>query len=194
MSFWVPRHALGLAALLSLAACREPGPLVISPLYAPSTKINFGVVRNTGAQLTLAITDQRPTPNAVGRSTEDRLTSIEASPPDVVNFVGAAFWQELTAAGYSLTASGSVLINVTILELWVEEANTYQGSTRLRVDIVKNGALATSLTVTGAAKRWGATLAPEIYNQILSDCLLNAIQDLVKSNDFQTAVAPVPGS
>lgn len=189
MSFSVSRCAFGLGVGLALAACR-PSELPLTPAYAPTSKINFGVVRNTGANLAILLADQRSNKSAVGRNTEGASpVTVLATSDDVMAFVGDALRRELTAASYSIVTSGSVTLYVALLDLWVEESNTYNGSARIKVDVVKNGGVVTSLTVTGAAKRWGTSLSPENYNEILSDALLNAIQDLVKSNDFQTAIA-----
>jgi uncharacterized lipoprotein YajG len=148
------------------------------------------VVKNSGIQLSLAIVDQRPIKDAVGKKTDEQPpVTVSATSADVARVISTALARELTGAGFVVVATGGVVVNVTVLEFWVDEANTYRGTARLKVDVVKDGAPATSLTVTGTAKRWGASLSPENYNEVLSDCLVNAIQDLIKSTEFQTAVA-----
>jgi len=193
MSFTVSRYVLGLGFALSLVACaRGPqGPIVMTPNYTPTSKVELGVVKNSGIQLSLAIVDQRPIKDAVGKKSDEQPpVTVNATSADVTRVITTALTRELTGAGFVVVAAGGVAVNVTVLEFWVDEANTYRGTARLKVDVVKDGAPATSLTVTGTAKRWGASLSPDNYNEVLSDCLVNAIQDLIKSTDFQTAVAP----
>lgn len=193
MDFSVSRYVLGLGVALSLVACgRGPqGPIAMTPSYTPTTKVELGVVKNSGVQLSLTVVDQRPIKDAVGKKSDEQPpVTMQATSADVTRVITEALSRELTAAGFNVAATGGAVLNFTVLEFWVDEANTYSGTARLKVDVVKDGATATSLTVTGTAKRWGASLSPENYNEVLSDCLVGAIQDLIKSAEFQAAVVP----
>ena len=193
MDLSVSRYVLGLGVALSLVACgRGPqGPIAMTPAYTPTSKVELGVVKNSGVQLSLTIIDQRPIKDAVGKKSDEQPpVTMQATSADVTRVITDALTRELIAAGFNVVPTGGVVLNFTVLEFWVDEANTYRGTARLKVDAVKDGAPATSLTVTGTAKRWGASLSPENYNEVLSDSLVAAIQDLIKSAEFQAAVVP----
>lgn len=190
--------ALSLATLgltLALTACGSETvrtSFKLRPRYTPTSEIDVEVRNNLSSPIAIAaIVDERPDPDAIGRNSEESpAVKIVVAPQSVPRLVEQAFTEELKAAGFSLDASSQTRFTVTVLELWVKEDNMYKGSAHFRIDIERGGAKVASLTIGGEASRWGSSLSEENYNEVLSDCIVNAIQNLVESPDFQKAVAP----
>lgn len=175
---------------LGMCACGARGPYPISPRYTPTSSPELGAVRTTNSTLVIqAVVDGRSDVNSVGHTTESSpARKISAPQAKVVNLVGYAFTRELRSAGFRVEGTGDVHLTITILELWVEEDNTYNGSARFKVDIAQAGKPVRSLTITGSAKRWGSSVSEENYNEVLSDSLVSALENLLKSRDFHGAI------
>lgn len=181
----------GLGLVLTLAGCgvgRE-GPMAISPRFTPTGKSDAVTVMGSGTPITLLpVVDKRADTETIGQNSEESPPiSIKAPSAQIVELVTTALTRQLTAAGYTMAPSSAVNLNVELSQFFVDEGNVYRGTVVLKVNVVKDGST-TTFVVTGSAKRWGASLSEANYNEVLSDSLVNAAQDLVKAPGFQAAI------
>lgn len=184
---------LGLALMLTGCGVGPEGPMTITPRFTPTGRNEASTVSGSGVPITLLpIVDKRADTETIGKNSEDSPPiAIKASSAEVTTLVMTALTRQLTAAGYTMAPSSAVNLNVELTQFFVDEGNIYRGTVVLKVNVVKDGAT-TTFVVTGSAKRWGASLSEANYNEVLSDCLVNAAQDLVKAPGFQAAVAGLP--
>jgi len=189
------RGLVGLGLALALVGCGvgPEGPMTITPRFTPTGKTETVAVVGSGIPITLLpIVDKRADPTTIGKNSEESPPiPIKASSAEITNMVMTALTRQLTAAGYTMAPSSPVNINVELSQFFVDEGNIYRGTVVLKVNVVKDGNT-TTFVVTGSAKRWGASLSEGNYNEVLSDCLVNAAQDLVKAPGFQAALGGLP--
>lgn len=186
---------LAVTLLLSAAvACGPQGPTRVDMKYAPTSKLELKAISG----------DLVSTPLRVGEVTDAREGQLEqigenienggkvpalADSTAIVAAVKDGLTRNLKEAGLTLSDNAEVEVRFQIKRAWVTEDSTYKGEIRLQAQVYKAGELTGQLLVGGTASRWGGSLQPENYVEVLSDALIEASASLLNSKEFADAVS-----
>ena len=186
----------GLLLPWATMGCGPQGPVQVPLHYGPTSTFSIKeglsgpVVSSTFTIGT--ISDARPSPpGELGENREDDApVKVYVEPTAVVETVESAVRSGLSNAGLRLAKDGGVRLDFEIVQLWVEERHLYEGVARLRVRVSGAEQPPTVVVIEGKAKRFGSSLSAENYNEVISDALLHAMENLVTSPAFSAALAP----
>ncbi|MFN7976449.1 MAG: hypothetical protein U0166_29630, partial [Acidobacteriota bacterium] len=162
--------------------------------YRPTSRDEDRAIDVTGlssVRLTVGpVTDRREKPGDIGVNIEDGREIPVRSGSDVAAFVRGIVKKELAAFGIAIADSGSgPSLDVDIQTLWVEEDQIYKGQVKLRFTL--KGADGKELwagIVSGSATRWGRSKSKDNYNEVISDSLGDALENLVGESGFGAAL------
>ncbi len=195
-------NRLALAASLALACSlswgcggsKQTGPLVLSPIYRPTAALELqslsGALVSTPIRMG-ALSDARSEPrNEVGKSLEeDHPVKVMSPPAELLALFEKGIRHNFEEAGLRVTDDANVVVNFELMRAWVEEDGVYRADVRLKALVEKDGVQTGTMLVGGSAKRWGASLNPDNYEELLSDCLVDAMVHLLNMKEFHAAVA-----
>jgi hypothetical protein len=160
----------------------------------------------------LRLRDRRPgsDPTRIGtRTDDDDRTHVLEATTDVVAFVDETARQVLAQWGLQLDTDAARVVELTLMDLQVTEANqavgaTFSAEVRLSGEVQdSSGRRLASANVFGDASRYGKKFSNENVNEVLSDALLEALAAFVSEGAVQTAwggdnptplAAPAPDS
>lgn len=183
----------GCAACL-LAACASTGTTSIPLVWKPTTSTaKSGITDLTGRaqdKLRIEVTDARSDPNLIGRNVENLPPRKVTTPDNVAAFVNEHLGQLISGTAVTRTdGAGAPSLKAEILQFFVEEAQTYKGSVRLKVTLTSsNGSVLWSGITTGTSTRFGRSLRPENYYETLSNSLVDATRNLMQNSAFRSAL------
>jgi hypothetical protein len=125
----------------------------------------------------------------VGANVEEHFPRAVATTDDVAAFVTAHFGDVLQSAHVNVVDSDSnCTLKGEVRTFFVQEDNTYKGSVFLGLTLSdSHGREIWQGTANGRSKRFGHSLSAENYSETLSDALVDAVADLLKSPSFQKA-------
>ena len=93
---------------------------------------------------------------------------------------------------------GSQADRVILTELhtfWVKETDTYESEVRGTFIVQdRSGKQLWKGTMNGTAKRFGRSLSAENYQEVLSDGMVDLVQNLLSNQKFREALGKVPGA
>ena len=190
---WSAALAVGLSFLAAGGGC-GPKRFVVALVYDPTSDLDVGAVSDVPTiPVSIDVADRRTEGEQVGVNLEeeDDPVPVLAEPGTTVSgFVREAMSKELSEMGLNVVESGGQRhLAVEVLKLWVREENTYKGELRVRVRVLdSSGAERANLVGTGAASRWGSSMDEENYQETLSDCVVDVIQNLVKEGNLLAAL------
>ncbi len=192
-------RGVGVASLsLSLCVgCGPSGPLQVPLHYGPTSTLSVKALSGPIATSTFRlgeIKDARAVrPEQIGESREEsEPIGVYAPVGSVAQTTREAFERVFTSAGLRLSTTEGIVLNVDVLELWVLEHGIYKGTVRLRVSVVRDGQYPQVIIVDGTSKRWGGSLNPDNYVEIVSDALVHTLERLIALPEFEAAVAGQP--
>lgn len=173
--------------------CGPSGPLQVPLHYGPTSALSLGALSGPVAAATFRlgeIKDARAArPEQIGESREEsEPVGVYAPVGSVVDTTRQAFERVFTSAGLRLSTTEGIVLNVDVLELWVVEEGIYKGTVRLRVSVVRDGQYPQVIIVDGTSKRWGSSLNPDNYVEIVSDALVHTLERLLALPEFEAAV------
>ena len=94
-----------------------------------------------------------------------------------------------TEAGFKVKKTASTIIDITINDLFVEEANTYRGLMKGTVQVIKNDTPVWSNVSLGNAKRWGKSFKEDNYNEALTNTIVDFVDKLTDDQKFLSSIA-----
>jgi len=177
-----------------MAGCAPRGPVNVSLRYTPKDELMIDSL--AGAALTTKvnvgkITDERGVdPQQIGENVEDsKPIPVRAKGEAVLSMVHQGFFKGLQEAGIEEASDAPMSLRIHIMKLWVSEDNTYNATARFKVEVLRGDALVQTILVEGSAKQFGSSMKGENYREVLSDAVLEAVQNLINSAEFREAFA-----
>jgi hypothetical protein len=177
-----------------LAGCASTGPASVPLVWKPTTSTTTaGVTDLTGRaqdKLRIEVTDARSDPNVIGRNVEKLPPRKVTTPDSVAAFVNEHLGQLMSGTGVTqIDSAGTLNLKAEILQFFVEEAQTYKGSVRLKVTLTNSsGVPVWSGITTGTSTRFGRSFRPENYYETLSNSLVDATRNLMQNAAFRSAL------
>ena len=188
---------IGVGLLISLAvfACRTPPDLVrVKMDYTPT---NIVAPPKSFPQTTIFIgpfEDRRKNPDQIGENTEKaKAVPVRAEPGEIVPFLEEAFTKEFKKVGLNVVGSSAEArksLRVSVLNLWVEEKNTYQSSLVAQVTVLdKSGKKLFDESIRAMAERWGTSYDESEYRKIISDTVVELLKNMFNNEAFMKSLA-----
>lgn len=194
----VARLAAPLAVSLTLTVlggCAVDAPLVNQPLaWNPTKALDLGVTQTTGGTpATVRIdtfSDTAADPKLVGENIEQATPRQVTTADPVGAFVAQHMQQLLVQAGYPAGGeNASRVISGEVTKFFVSEKDNYSGSVVLKVRVSdRNGKALWQGTVWGANQTFGRSYHLDNYQQVLSDSLIDATNNLLKTPAVRDAL------
>lgn len=195
------RSAAGWAALLVvstasiiLAGCVQETPLLNKPLaWTPTTTLDLGVTQGHGTLATVrfeAFSDTASNPALVGENVEQAAPRLVTTTDPVAPFVTQHLQQLFTQAGYA-SAGGNAdrVISGEIRKFFVREKDNYEGSIVLNVTVSdRTGKVLWRGTAWGSNDTFGRSYHLDNYQQVLSDTLISAANNLLKDPGLRNSL------
>ena len=165
------------------------------PLIWKPTKdfARSGTTDTTGrasARLRVEVTDNRGDPEVIGRNSEKIPPRKVTTPDNVAAFVSEHMKQLIAGNGtIEVDDTGPMILKVEIQRFLVEETEIYNGDVRLKVTLVNSSGTDVWTGITrGASTRFGRSYSAENYYEVLSDSLIDAVHNLMRSATFHSAL------
>ena len=138
-----------------------------------------------------AFTDARADHQLIGENREDKAPKPVTTTDDVGAFVSTHMRELFNKAGLTTVDSGgTVTIKGEVKQFFVEETNTYRGDLVVHLTVVgPNGATLWSGSAPGDATRFGRSYKLENYYEVLSDCVVNTVSSMLRSDEFEKAIS-----
>jgi hypothetical protein len=207
------RKTVLIAASLGLgmfAGCVSNRTLTNVPLtWSPSDTLDLGGVRqNFGAPATLhflPFEDTAPDPQLIGKNVEpdrihhwdpgtgrDKPLPVDVTTSDQVGRFVSQHMQDLFAqAGYrAADTNAERVVSGVVHKFFVEEGSLYRATLDLSLTVRdQNGKVLWSGTVQGTSSTFGRSYSLENYEQVLSDSVMDAVDQLLQNSPFNKALA-----
>jgi hypothetical protein len=187
------RSAARLAALLTVSVasivsggCAQETPLLNKPLaWTPTNTLALGVTQSHGTPATVrfeAFSDTAADPTLVGENVEHTPTRQVTTADPVGPFVTQHLQELFAQAGYSGGANPDRVISGDVRKFFVREGSDYDGSVILDITVSdRSGKALWHGTVWGTNQTFGRSYHLDNYQQVLSDSLIAAANNLLKS-------------
>lgn len=178
-----------------LAGCAQETALLNKPLaWTPTTTLDLGVTQGHGTPATVrfeTFSDTASNPATVGENTEQATPRLVTTADPVGPFVTQHLQQLFAQAGY---ASGGDkadrVISGEVQKFFVREGNDYDGSVELNVTVSdRDGKVLWHGTAWGTNQTFGRSYHLDNYQQVLSDSLINAADNLLKDPALRSSLA-----
>jgi hypothetical protein len=136
-------------------------------------------------------TDARENRQLIGQNREDKEPKPVTTTDDVGAFVSTHMRELFNKAGLTTVDSGgSVIIKGEVKQFFVDETDTYRGDVVVHLTVVgPNGATLWSGSAPGDATRFGRSYKLENYYEVLSDCVVNTVSSMLRSDEFEKAIS-----
>lgn len=188
---------IGMGLLISLAVfgCRTPPDLVrVKMDYTPT---NVVPPPKSFPQTPIFIgpfEDKRRNMDQIGENTEKaKAVPVRAEPGEILPFLEEAFTKEFKKVGLNVVGSSAEarkILRVSVLNLWVEEKNTYQSSLVAQVTVLdKSGKKLFDESIRAMAQRWGTSYDESEYRKIISDTVVELLKNLFNNEAFMKSLA-----
>jgi hypothetical protein len=181
--------------LLSFSiGCRTTPELIqVRMDYTPTNMVDPPKDKPGSALFISPVTDKRKNPDEIGGNTEKpKVVPAKASAQEVLSSVETAFKREFARAGLNVVDSkeqAQRIIDVSLLNLWVAEKNTFDASVVTQVEVKdKDGKVLDSQGFKGAATRWGSSYSPEEYRKALSDAVVEILKNMFNNDAFMKSL------
>ena len=187
------RSAARLAALLTFpvaaiisGGCAQQTPLLNKPLaWTPTNTLALGVTPTHGTPATVrfeAFSDTAADPALVGENVEHTPTRQVTTADPVGPFVTQHLQELFAQAGYSGGANADRVISGEVRKFFVREGSDYDGSVILDVTVSdRSGKALWHGTAWGTNQTFGRSYHLDNYQQVLSDSLIDAANNLLKT-------------
>jgi hypothetical protein len=138
------------------------------------------------APVSLTVVDLRPNPAEVVFDERNALSI--PSTVDVAQYTAGVVRSILEGGGARVDPTATTQISLQ-LEAWrVVEGGMFNGEARVRVQVLRGGALTLNDVYEGKSKRWGRTHSTDNMNEALTSALSGAMKRLLTDRQFATAL------
>lgn len=175
-------------ALTALGGCAQQTPLLNQPLaWTPTKTLDLGVVqKSSGTPAVVRVetfADTASDPKLVGENVEQATPRLVTTADPVGAFVAQHLQQLFVQAGYpSAGANAERVVSGEVSKFFVNEKDSYSDSILLNVTVSdSNGKVLWQGTVWGANDTFGRSYHLDNYQQVLSDSLIDAANNLLKN-------------
>ncbi|MGB6486441.1 MAG: hypothetical protein WBE91_06115 [Steroidobacteraceae bacterium] len=195
------RFAARVAALLTFSAasivlggCAQETPLLNQPLaWTPTTTLALGVTQGRGTPATVRFqpfNDTAANPALVGKNVEHTPTRQVTTADPVGPFVTQHLQELFAQAGYSSAgANAERVISGDVRKFFVREGGSYDGTVILDVTVSDgSGKVIWQGTAWGTNETFGRSYHLDNYQQVLSDSLIDAANNLLKSPGLRSSL------
>ena len=190
------RAALLFACLTAavLAGCAQQTALLNQPLaWTPTKTLDLGVTTNSGTPARVrfqTFSDSASDPTLVGENVEQaaprQVTTRDPVGPFVTQHLQALFAQAGYASG---GADADRVISGQVQKFFVKEHDNYRGNIILVVTVRdRSGRILWQGTVYGTNSTFGRSYHLDNYQQVLSDALIDAADNLLKNPALRGAL------
>jgi len=166
-------------------------PLVWKPTTNVATLGAVDLTGLTNVKVQVArLSDKRDAPGLIGENREKQPPRKVTTPDDVPVFVTDHMKSLMKGAGVSVVDSGgTTMIKGEILQFFVVETDTYKGDVRIHFSVTNAaGKVMWNAVVGGSSTRFGRSYKDENYYETLSDSLIDATYNLLKTPGFHDAL------
>jgi len=180
--------------LLSLSiGCAAPELIQVRMDYTPTNMVTPPAERPGSSIFISPIIDKRKNPDQIGENSEKpKVVPAKASPREVLSSIEAAFKKEFTRAGLNVVDSkekAQRIVQVSLMNLWVEEKTTFDAAVVARVEVKDNGGkVLDSQGFKGTASRWGSSYSAEEYRKAISDAVVELLKSMFNNNAFMKSL------
>lgn len=186
---------IGLSACLLAFACQTPPSVVrVKMDYTPTNLVPPPKSFPGTSILIVSVEDQRKTPDQIGQNSEKaNIVPVKAESAQVIAFVENAFKKEFKRVGFNLVDSKSQakrILQVSILNLWVEEKSVYESSITTQVTVLDNSGMKLfQENYRAVAQRWGTSYEEEEYRKVLSDTVVDLLKKMFNDEAFMKSLS-----
>jgi hypothetical protein len=182
---------------LCLIGCAQAPLLQNIPLsWEPTDSIaQSGTTDLTGApEASIQVSDfvdTRKDHAAIGENREDTQPKPVTTRDDVGHFVAEQLRETLRKGGQDVVdTGGKVVLTGEVNDFYVVETDVYRGEVTLRIAVSDTaGKKLWSGIVSGTATRFGRSYKADNYYNVLSDALLDAMQNLLQDPGFHKSLS-----
>jgi hypothetical protein len=177
-----------------LGGCAQETPLLNKPLaWTPTTTLDLGVTQGHGTPATVqfqTFADTAANPALVGENIEQAPPRLVTTSDPVGPFVTQHLQQLFTQAGYASGGQNADRsISGEVQKFFVREGNNYDGSVELNVTVSdRDGKVLWHGTAWGTNQTFGRSYHLDNYQQVLSDSLINAADNLLKDPGLRNSL------
>jgi hypothetical protein len=134
--------------------------------------------------------DKRDDPGLIGENREKQPPRKVTTPDDVAGFVTDHVKSLMRGAGVNVVdGGGSATVKGEIQQFFVAETDTYKGDVRIHFSVTNAaGKVTWNGVVGGSSTRFGRSYKDENYYETLSDSLIDATYNLLKTPAFRDAL------
>lgn len=189
-----PTVTLGvLMVSIGLAGCAQQTPLLNQPLaWTPTNTLNLGVSQKQGTPATVqfqTFSDTAENPKLVGENDEQSPPRLVTTSDAVGPFVTQHLQQLFAQAGYRSDGNADRVISGEVSKFFVKEGNSYSGTVVLNVAVSdRSGKVLWRGTAYGANQTFGRSYHIDNYQQVLSDSLIDAANNLLKDPGLRSTL------
>ena len=191
---WAALTAVSLVSAV-LIGCAQTTPLLNQPLaWTPTNTLNLGITRSQGTPATVrfeAFGDTAANPALVGENLEQATPLLVTTADPVGPFVTRHLQQLFAQAGYAPGgANADRVISGNVQKFFVSERDNYRGNVVLAIVVRdRSGNVVWQGTAWGMNQTFGRSYHIDNYQQVLSDALIDAADNLLKNPDLRQALA-----
>jgi hypothetical protein len=182
------------AAAILLGGCAQETPLLNQPLaWTPTTTLALGVTQSRGTPATVRFqpfSDTVANPSLIGENVEQAATRQVTTADPVGPFVTQHLQELFAQAGYSSTGGNADrVISGEVRKFFVKEGGSYDGTVVLAVSVSdSSGKVLWQGTVWGTNETFGRSYHLDNYQQVLSDSVIDAANNLLKNPGLRTSL------
>jgi hypothetical protein len=138
----------------------------------------------------MPFSDGRDNKSEIAKNVEGSSPKLVTTKDDVAVWCTDRFKEILRQHGLTLVDSNeTVVLKGEVLQFYVLEDTRYKGMVGIKLTAESlAGVNLWQGVLTGTAKRFGRSYSQDNYYETLSDSFLNAIQSLMKNEDFKNAL------
>lgn len=185
--------AVSLASAI-LVGCAQTTALLNQPLaWTPTNTLDLGTTQSHGTPATVqlqAFGDTASNPAQIGENLEEATPRVVTTADPVGPFVTQHLEQLFTQAGYAPGgANADRIISGDVQKFFVREKDTYRGNVVLVVTVRdRSGSVVWRGSAWGTNQTFGRSYHIDNYQQVLSDSLIDAADNLLKNPQFRQAL------
>ncbi|HCE45125.1 MAG TPA: hypothetical protein DET40_16410 [Lentisphaeria bacterium] len=190
-------YVLGcLSVMAMLFGCSTPKILSDVPLvWKPTKDINDAGSALPAGIFThkykiLPFVDSRENKKEIARNIENKKDRLVSTSDDVAAWCRTRFIAVVKQRGLDVVDdNANMTIKGEVLEFYVIEDNMYNATVGIKITAESTaGNVVWQGMMSGTAKRFGHSYRLENYYETLSDAYINAVNGLLKNQEFRTAL------
>ncbi|HBC85754.1 MAG TPA: hypothetical protein DCZ94_02245 [Lentisphaeria bacterium] len=190
-------YVLGcLSVMAMLCGCSTPKMLSGVPLvWKPTKDINDADTSLPAAIFAhkykiMPFIDSRENKREIAKNIEDKKDKLVTTCDNVSDWCRSRFMAVIKQRGFNVVEeNASMTFKGEVLEFYVIEDNMYNASVGIKITAENAaGNVVWQGMMSGSAKRFGHSYKLENYYETLSDAYINAVNGLLKNQEFRTAL------